>query len=63
MHLAENMIRLSGFKLGRNIKIMIVGVRPGEKLYEEILIAEEGTNATCHSRTLAICHWKWIRSF
>lgn len=50
MDLAENMIRLSGYEPGKDIAITIVGVRPGEKLYEELLTDEEGTNATCHSR-------------
>lgn len=50
MDLAENMIRLSGYEPGRDIPIKIVGVRPGEKLYEELLTDEEGTNATRHSR-------------
>ena len=50
MDLAENMIRLSGYEPGKDVAITIVGVRPGEKLYEELLTDEEGTNATCHSR-------------
>jgi FlaA1/EpsC-like NDP-sugar epimerase len=48
--LAENMIRLSGYEPGKDIKVEVVGIRPGEKLYEELLTAEEGTNATRHSR-------------
>ena len=50
MDLAENMIRLSGYEPGKDIKVDITGIRPGEKLYEELLTAEEGTNVTCHSR-------------
>lgn len=48
--LAENLIRLSGLVPGRDIQIRMTGIRPGEKLYEEILTAEEGTSATHHER-------------
>ncbi len=39
--LAEKMIKLAGFRVGRDIDIEYVGLRPGEKLYEELLITEE----------------------
>ena len=39
--LAENMIRLSGLRPHKDVKIDIVGLRPGEKLYEELLINNE----------------------
>ena len=44
--LARNMIRLSGYKPDVDIKIVYTGLRPGEKLYEEKLMAEEGLTKT-----------------
>lgn len=48
--LAREMIRLSGFEPNVDIKITFTGLRPGEKLYEELLTAEEGTSATNHKK-------------
>lgn len=44
--LAKNLIRLSGYTLGVDIDIKYTGLRPGEKLYEEILMDEEGLQST-----------------
>lgn len=44
--LAKNMIRFAGLTLGRDINIKYIGLRPGEKLYEELLMSEEGLNQT-----------------
>jgi FlaA1/EpsC-like NDP-sugar epimerase len=44
--LACDLIRLSGYEPHKDIKIEVTGLRPGEKLYEELLMAEEGLNST-----------------
>ncbi|SHO47101.1 polysaccharide biosynthesis protein [Anaerocolumna xylanovorans] len=44
--LAENLIRLSGYEPGRDIEIEYTGLRPGEKLYEELLMEDEGLSST-----------------
>ena len=48
--LAENLIRLSGHTPGVDIKIEITGLRPGEKLYEELLMDTEGLEKTGHNK-------------
>lgn len=48
--LAENLIKLSGYEPHRDIKIEITGLRPGEKLYEELLMNEEGLTKTKHKK-------------
>jgi len=46
LDLAKEMIRLSGFEPDKDIPIVFIGSRPGEKFFEEILTAEEGVIAT-----------------
>lgn len=50
--LAKKMIKLSGLELGKDIEIKISGLRPGEKLYEELLSDEENTIPTHHPKIL-----------
>lgn len=50
--LAKKMIKLSGLEEGRDIEIKITGLRPGEKLYEELLTNEENTMTTHHPQIL-----------
>jgi len=50
--LAKKMISLSGLKLDEDISIKITGLRPGEKLYEELLTSDEGSLPTHHSQIM-----------
>jgi FlaA1/EpsC-like NDP-sugar epimerase len=50
LDMAKELIRLHGFEPDKDIPIVFTGIRPGEKLFEDLLTAEEGTQATQHKR-------------
>ena len=50
LDLAQDLIRLSGLEVDKDIKIAFTGLEPGEKLYEELLTPQEGVTATKHQR-------------
>ena len=52
--LARDLIRLSGFEPERDIPIQFIGLRPGEKLYEELITEGEGIVATNHDKILVL---------
>ncbi|MBU0664993.1 MAG: polysaccharide biosynthesis protein [Proteobacteria bacterium] len=63
-HLAEQMIRLAGLKPEKDIAIQYTGLRPGEKLYEELLHESEGLQPTTHDKLLLArsraVDWQWL---
>jgi FlaA1/EpsC-like NDP-sugar epimerase len=62
--LAHDLIRLSGFEPGEDIDIQYVGLRPGEKLYEDLITQGEGIVPSSHSKIMVLrnepCDLKWL---
>ena len=52
--LAQDLIRLSGYEVGKDIEIEFTGLRPGEKLFEELFIPGEKYNRTKHEKILSL---------
>ncbi|MEG4231020.1 polysaccharide biosynthesis protein [Microcoleus sp. Pol11C3] len=52
--LAKDLIRLSGYEVGKDIEIAFTGLRPGEKLFEELFITGEKYNRTKHEKILSL---------
>ena len=48
--LARDLVLLSGLEPGEDVEIVFTGIRPGEKLFEELMTAEEGTSASSHEK-------------
>ncbi len=63
-YLAEQLIILSGKKPGKDVKIVYTGLRPGEKLYEELFYAQENLAPTGHDKILLAqakkVDWDWL---
>jgi FlaA1/EpsC-like NDP-sugar epimerase/EAL domain-containing protein (putative c-di-GMP-specific phosphodiesterase class I) len=54
MDLAQDLIRLSGYEVGKDIEIVFTGLRPGEKLHEELLLQDETYEPTTNENLLAV---------
>lgn len=55
MDLAKNLIQLSGLEVGKDIDIVVTGLRPGEKLYEELLLDTTTAQKTGHNKIFIEC--------
>lgn len=64
-YLAEQMIRLSGKEPGKDVEIQYVGLRPGEKLYEELFYDDEVKESTGNNKVFrarhAVADWRMVR--
>jgi FlaA1/EpsC-like NDP-sugar epimerase len=60
--LAEDMIRLSGLRVGEDVAIEYTGTRPGEKLYEELHLSSEPYLPTSHPKIIVVGHEPWEHS-
>ena len=64
-YLAEQMIRLSGKEPGKDVEIQYVGLRPGEKLYEELFYEDEAKETTANDKVFRARHasadWRMVR--
>ena len=62
--MARDLIRLSGFQPDADVKIKFIGLRPGEKLYEELIIEGEDFAGTAHDKILVLkgnsCNLFWL---
>jgi len=61
LELAKDLIRSHGLEPDQDIPIVFTGSRPGERLYEELLTAEEGTDSTTHEKVFVArlgCRWE-----
>lgn len=57
--IARDLIRLSGKEPGKDIEIVFTGLRPGEKLYEELITEGEGIVRTLHEKILVLESNEW----
>ncbi len=59
--MAMDLIKLSGKQPGKDIEIVCTGLRPGEKLYEELITREEDVNRTKHDKIMVLkCNGQWL---
>ncbi len=61
--LAKDLIELSGLEVGRDVDIVYTGLRPGEKLFEELLVTGEEYVPTCHDKIFASCNGREVFHF